>query len=58
VLYEEDVGSSYQGQETMLSKHFVEQTAGGGVAEGGGYGSCFAGRLVAICPTHDRHLPL
>jgi dCTP deaminase len=28
VLYGEDVGSSYQGQETMLSKHFVEQTAG------------------------------
>jgi hypothetical protein len=22
------VGSNYQGQETMLSKHFVEQTAG------------------------------
>jgi len=28
VLCGEDVGSSYQGQETMLSKHFVEQTAG------------------------------
>jgi len=28
VLYGEDVGSSYQGQETMLSKHFVEQAAG------------------------------
>ena len=28
VLYGEDLGSSYQGQETMLSKHFVEQTAG------------------------------
>jgi dCTP deaminase len=27
-LYGEDVGSNYQGQETMLSKHFVEQTAG------------------------------
>jgi dCTP deaminase len=28
VLYGEDVGSSYQGQQTMLSKHFAEQTAG------------------------------
>ena len=28
VLYGEDVRSNYQGQETMLSKHFVEQTAG------------------------------
>ena len=27
-LYGEDVGSNYQGQETMLSKHFVAQTAG------------------------------
>jgi dCTP deaminase len=27
VLYGEDLGSSYQGQETMLSKHFREQTA-------------------------------
>ena len=27
-LYGEDVGSNYQGQVTMLSKHFVEQTAG------------------------------
>ena len=27
-LYGDDVGSNYQGQETMLSKHFVEQTAG------------------------------
>jgi dCTP deaminase len=26
-LYGDDVGSSYQGQETTLSKHFVEQTA-------------------------------
>jgi dCTP deaminase len=26
-LYGWDVGSNYQGQETMLSKHFVEQTA-------------------------------
>jgi dCTP deaminase len=26
-LYGEDVGSNYQGQETMLSKHFVAQTA-------------------------------
>ncbi len=28
VLYGQDVGSNYQGQETMLSKHFAEQTAG------------------------------
>jgi dCTP deaminase len=28
VLYGEDVGSNYQGQQTMLSKHFVEQPAG------------------------------
>src|SRR4029077_20020121 len=27
VLYGEDVGSNYQGQQTMLSKHFVEQAA-------------------------------
>ncbi len=26
VLYGEDVGSNYQGQQTMLSKHFAEQT--------------------------------
>jgi dCTP deaminase len=26
-LYGSDVGSNYQGQETMLSKHFAEQTA-------------------------------
>lgn len=26
-LYGDDVGSNYQGQETMLSKHFVAQTA-------------------------------
>ena len=24
VLYGEDVGSNYQGQQTMLSKHFAE----------------------------------
>ncbi|HTB50768.1 MAG TPA: 2'-deoxycytidine 5'-triphosphate deaminase, partial [Solirubrobacteraceae bacterium] len=30
VLYGQDVGSNYQGQETMLSKHFAEQTAGTG----------------------------
>jgi dCTP deaminase len=28
VLYGEDVGSNYQGQQTMLSKHFVGQAAG------------------------------
>ena len=27
VLYGEDIGSNYQGQETMLSKHFVEHRA-------------------------------
>jgi dCTP deaminase len=27
VLYGEDVGSSYQGQQTMLSKHFLERAA-------------------------------
>jgi dCTP deaminase len=27
VLYGKDAGSSYQGQQTMLSKHFAEQTA-------------------------------
>ena len=34
----QDLGSNYQGQETMLSKHFAEQTAGNGppiVREGG-----------------------
>lgn len=34
-LYGEDVGSNYQGQQTMLSKHFVEQTAGPRVAADG-----------------------
>jgi len=28
VLYGEELGSNYQGQVTMLSKHFAEQTAG------------------------------
>jgi dCTP deaminase len=28
VLYGKDIGSNYQGQLTMLSKHFAEQTAG------------------------------
>jgi hypothetical protein len=28
-LYGADVGSSYQGQETMLSKHFAEHATGG-----------------------------
>jgi dCTP deaminase len=31
-LYGSDVNSSYQGQETMLSKHFAEQTASQGSA--------------------------
>jgi hypothetical protein len=30
VLYGQDIGSNYQGQETMLSKHFAEQKAGNG----------------------------
>jgi dCTP deaminase len=30
VLYGEDVGSSYQGQQTMLSKHFLGQAADAG----------------------------
>jgi len=30
VLYGEDVGSNYQGQQTMLSKHFAAQTAAAG----------------------------
>jgi len=29
VLYGRDIGSNYQGQQTMLSKHFAAQTAGG-----------------------------
>jgi dCTP deaminase len=29
VLYGEDVGSNYQGQQTMLSKHFLGQPADG-----------------------------
>ena len=39
-LYGADVGSHYQGQDIMLSKHFKEQTAGaeqmplGGAGEG------------------------
>jgi dCTP deaminase len=33
-LYGEDVGSNYQGQETMLSKHFAAQTAGARAAQG------------------------
>jgi hypothetical protein len=33
-LYGWDIGSNYQGQETMLSKHFVEQTAGNGPSDG------------------------
>lgn len=28
ILYGTDIGSNYQGQETMLSKHFTAQTAG------------------------------
>ena len=30
ILYGDDIGSNYQGQETMLSKHFSAQTAGAG----------------------------
>jgi dCTP deaminase len=38
VLYGQDIGSNYQGQETMLSKHFAEQKAGNGppIARDGG----------------------
>ena len=36
LLYGKDVGSSYQGQQTMLSKHFAEQTAGFTEARRGG----------------------
>lgn len=32
-LYGEDVGSNYQGQETMLSKHFTEQAAASAPAD-------------------------
>jgi deoxycytidine triphosphate deaminase len=28
VLYGEEIGSNYQGQQTMLSKHFVGRSAG------------------------------
>jgi dCTP deaminase len=35
-LYGHEVGSNYQGQETMLSKHFVEQTARTAAAGGQG----------------------
>ncbi|MGH2954601.1 MAG: 2'-deoxycytidine 5'-triphosphate deaminase [Solirubrobacterales bacterium] len=35
-LYGEDIGSSYQGQETMLSKHFDHEGAGDPLAGGGG----------------------
>lgn len=34
VLYGEDVGSNYQGQQTMLSKHFAEQAAAAANAAG------------------------
>src|ERR1044072_793988 len=33
-LYGEQLGSNYQGQVTMLSKHFEEQVVGGGGGEG------------------------
>jgi dCTP deaminase len=35
VLYGEALGSNYQGQESMLSKHFTGQTAGVAAAAGG-----------------------
>jgi dCTP deaminase len=38
VLYGEELGSNYQGQETMLSKHFVEQTAAAAPAAVGEHG--------------------
>ena len=33
-LYGAGLGSNYQGQVTMLSKHFEEQTAGAGSGDG------------------------
>jgi dCTP deaminase len=49
-LYGEELGSNYQGQVTMLSKHFEEQAgagAGGGVGVGLGGGSPPPLRLAA-----------
>jgi dCTP deaminase len=39
VLYGRDIGSNYQGQLTMLSKHFAEQTAGSAPPPRGGGGA-------------------
>jgi dCTP deaminase len=49
VLYGQDIGSNYQGQETMLSKHFAEQKAGNGppIARDGGE------TLESMAPRHD-----
>ncbi len=45
-LYGADVGSNYQGQETMLSKHFAEQTAAvARPAAGGASASLFGSDL-------------
>jgi dCTP deaminase len=49
VLYGKDIGSNYQGQETMLSKQFVEQTAGGGQLSIRGDG----GPLESMAPRRD-----
>jgi hypothetical protein len=50
VLYGRDIGSNYQGQLTMLSKHFAEQTAGltQSVPRGGG------GTLEDMSPSSPR----
>ena len=50
VLYGRDIGSNYQGQLTMLSKHFAEQTAGLAqpVPRGGG------GTLEDMSPSPPR----
>ena len=64
VLYGEDLGSNYQGQETMLSKHFVEQTAGRLAAKRDGLRRCYptaltgAGRSaddVVVQPAEREH---
>ncbi len=52
VLYGQDVGSNYQGQETMLSKHFAEQTAG--VAQLALRGD---GEPSRTCPRHSNKGP-
>ena len=50
VLYGRDIGSNYQGQLTMLSKHFAEQTAGLAPPPPGGGG----GALEDMSPPSPR----